>query len=233
MPGKFSRGKLNFPAWGFPVLALSASLLAHAVWLIPPQHHPAPASSPPTIKLYAYPNLDTSVWSPTLFSLPSALGFSGAMRPSTSNVLPPLKSPVRISQLTPVNIEILFPEPVIKEKIQLQTLLPITVPPTGFAADSVPEIYAWRLEVLDAPDIRLELNRLPGVPPFQGGVVLTGTMTFDPGGQVQSLLLDPPVMYPDLRPQIIRSLRRVRRLRGNGTQRIRFRFAYAPVEEAR
>lgn len=231
MPGEFPIRKSNFPSWCLPILALSASVLVHALWLIPPQKQPDVQVKSQALRLYAYPNLDTRVWSPTLFSLPSSLGFSGAIRQNTSNVLPPLKSPVRINHPTPLQMEAMFPDPGLRTELNLQTRLPVTLQLTEKTSTRPDMVYAWRLDTPEHPDIRLELNRSPGIPPSEGPVVITGTLVFDPGGQVKSLLLDPPMLYPDLRPQVIRSLRRVRRLNGSGSQRLRFRFAYVPVEE--
>ena len=231
MSDKFPIGKPRFPSWGLPLLAVVLSLLVHALWLISPQKQPELQPKPQIVRLYAYPNLDTRVWSPTLFSLPSSLGFSGAIRQNTSNVLPPLKSPVRISHPTPLQIEAMFPDTGIQREPSLRNRLPVTVQPMERTPAAKDLVYAWKLDTPDHPDILLELNRAPGIPPSEGPVVITGTLVFDPGGQVQSMMLDPPVLYPGLRPQVIRSLRRVRRLNGSDTQRIRFRFAYVPAEE--
>lgn len=231
MPEKFPIGKPSFPSWGLPILALSLAVLVHGLWLVAPQYPPEIAARPHKVRLYAYPNLDTRVWSPTLFSLPSSMGFSGAMRQNASNVLPPLKSPVRISRPTEVSMDLLFTEPVLQNELPLRSNLPVTLPPIALPVESAAWGYVWQLDALNGPKSQLEINRLPVSPPGGGPLVVTGTFDFDRGGQVQSLILDPPALSPDLRTQVIRALRRVRQIKPAAPRRVRFRFAYVPAAE--
>jgi hypothetical protein len=105
--------------------------------------------------------------------------------------------------------------------------------PLETTPENVPANYQWRFQVLEGEHADLELNRLPGIPPNGRVMVVKGSMSFDENGQVDSLFLDSPSSMGALRPQIIRSLRRIRRLGPKRSSHIRFRFDYAPVEDSR
>ncbi len=229
MPGRFPVGKPKYPAWILPILALSLSVTVHALWLLPPQELPPQQPPPKESRLYAYLNLDARTWSPTLFSLPSSLGFSGAIEQNASNVEPPLKSPVQLTRLEPVNLTELFDDAVLHPPLAMRSNLPITVFTKSESALRPEFPSVWRLKVLEGPPSKLELTRLPPEP-SSGSVVVSGAMTFDQGGQLTSLILDPVDLPPNLRSDIVRVLRRVRREGSKTEARIRFRFAFAPAE---
>ncbi|MGA0369714.1 MAG: hypothetical protein ACO3N7_09730, partial [Kiritimatiellia bacterium] len=191
MAGRFPIGKPRFPSWGLPLLAVSLTLMVHALWLVFPQPRPVPAPEPRSVRLFAYPNLDARTWSPTLFSLPSSLGFSGAIRPNSNNVRPPLQSPLSLIDSAPLDLSRIFPEPGLKYDPPREWLLPVTsaayTDPLPFSKNTP---YVWTLKVLEGV-ADLELNRLPPSPGDKLTLVLTGEMTFDAGGQITSLFLDP------------------------------------------
>ncbi|MDF3128902.1 hypothetical protein P0Y35_06820 [Kiritimatiellaeota bacterium B1221] len=222
-------GKPKYPSWILPILAVSLSLTVHALWLLPPQALPPAQPAPQESRLYAYLNLDARTWSPTLFSLPSSLGFSGAIEQNASNVEPPLKSPVQLTRLEPVNLSLLFDDAVLHPPLAMQSQLPVTVYSDHRPASKPAFPSVWRLQVLEGPSSKLELSRLPPEP-SGGSVVVTGDMTFDQGGQLTSLILDPMDLPENLRSDIVRVLRRVRREGSQIEARIRFRFSFAPSE---
>lgn len=229
MTGKFPMGKPRSSSWGVPFLAVSLTVIVHVVWLVIPQKEMTLRPEPKGVRLYAYPNLDARAWSPTLFSLPSSLGFSGAIRKNTNNVLPPLKSPLKLTTLSPVDLTALFPEPGLEKVMPVRSRLPVTVRVDSPEELAEPPSFVWTLQVLEGKGSRLELNRLPAPPADGNALVLNGVMTFDPAGQITSLFLEPNSLKGSTRAQIIRALRRVRRS-GEATEgRIRFRFAYQPA----
>lgn len=230
MPGRFPLGKPKSPSWVLPVLALSLAVMAHAVWLLVPQ--PAISLRKPVkaIRLYAYPNLDTQAWSPTLFSLPSPLGFSGAIRQRTSNVIPPLTSPVVLNQTFPFNMEDVFPDPGMKSNPDNSTALPVMVDPSRAFPEEESRPFEWSFRASKGRSADFELTRLPDAPPHGKVMVVTGIILFDLNGQVMSLLFDSPDSLGQMRPQILRSLRRLRWLTGGKESLVRFRFEYTPVE---
>lgn len=231
MPGRFPVGKPRLPSWALPLLAVTVSFILHALWLIFPQPPPPPGPKPTFFSLVAYPNLNARTWSPTLFSLPSSLGFSSAIRQKTSNVLPPLQSPVNLASIEPVDLGAIFPESGLESPLNMRTRLPVTVSSAPPAVPPVQPAFSWRLQVLEGPLSDLELTRLPPPPVSANPLVITGVMSFDTAGQVRSLFLDPQSLAPELRTQVLRALRRVRRNGELKEARIRFRFTYLPVEE--
>ncbi|WFB37388.1 hypothetical protein P3T73_06400 [Kiritimatiellota bacterium B12222] len=233
MSGRFPVGKPKLPAWSLSMMALLLAFMVHALWVVIPQPHLHRETVVPKGKLYAYPNLDTQRWSPTLFSLPSPLGFSGAIRQREPNVLPPLKSSLILHSPSVVNLDDFFETPGLDIPLSPVSHLPITVYSEAKVLPQPVLSFSWRLTILDGDDLDYEMVRLPGPPQSARAVVLHGTMTFDASGQVSSLILDPPLLPQETRSAVLRSLRRVRRLKGEGETRIRFRFAYEPEPEGK
>jgi|GEM_PF-1589444 len=233
MPGRFPVGKPKLPSWALPLLALSLTLMVHGLWLVIPQPKLVHIKSSQKIRLYAYPNLDTQAWSPTLFSLPSPLGFSGAIRKSSTNIVPPLQSPVVLNKAYPLKMTDVFPDPGLQSPLNFSGELPITIYPSTPLQVAPIQKSQWRFRVLEGSESEFELSRLPGAPLNRKTMVITGSMSFDGNGQVQTLVLDNPTQAGDLRPQLLRSLRRIRQRTPQENSHIRFRFDYSPVEISR
>lgn len=224
MSVRFSEGKSTITPWGLPILSMAFALLVHAMWLVMPQPWISPVEPGKPVRLVAYSNLDSQVWSPTLFSLPSSLGFSGVMRQRTSSVVPPLKTPLKVTM--PYDFqprtyfkshEITLPDPA--EAFQ-STSREIRGPSPVAVRES-----RWILRNVGG-DIKIELTRQPPAVSSGKPVVMTGVLEFDAAGQVKSLIVDPELPPEPWRSEMLHSLRRARIPRGVGPVSIRFRFGY-------
>lgn len=209
---------------GLPLFSLAFALLLHAVWLVVPQPRVAPVQPGMPMRLVAYPNLDSQVWSPTLFSLPSSLGFSGVMKQRSSNVVPPLQTPLQVKAAYDFHPKAYF------------NSREITLPdaPDGFKPASPgiqastreePMEFSWTIRN-SGDGVDIELTRQP--PPVTPGkpMVMTGVLSFDAAGQVISLIVDPVGPPEPWRSEMLQSLRRSRIRRGVGPVSLRFRFGY-------
>lgn len=212
------------PIWGPPLLSMTFALALHALWLVIPQPRIPRVKPNKTVRLIAYSNLDSRVWSPTLFSLPSSLGFSGVIKQRSSNVVPPLKTPLQVTMAYDFqprdyfkNRDILFPES--------STRFETTTRGLGRSPSTISEESGWVLRNVEG-GVQMELTRQP--PPISSGnpVIMTGVLEFDAAGQVKSLIVDPVTPPEPWRSEMLQVLRRARISRGAGPVVIRFRFGY-------
>lgn len=204
------------------------ALLVHGLWMSLSLRSPQAAAPPSPPQVTAYFRELPGGWSPTLFSLPSPAGFSGAMRENAVRTAPPLQSPLALTE----SIRLPLPDQewflresgaIPRPDTALQTVqFPFTPP-----AVTVEE--GWSLRFPDYPELEVRLSRLPGQTPERLPFGLTGEMSFDASGRLTSLVVDPSPQQDPLLPGVNRVLRRVRVPEATPEERMRFRFWYTPT----
>lgn len=215
-----------------PGLALAVALLFHLIWaLLPFPSATMPETPPPPARLTMVSEARGMAWSPTFFSLPTAIGFSGVMRRETQVVLPPLDSPVDLSLHHPLDPLDVFPPAVLPPPERLAALAPIT--PESTVTDPIlpPPSFRWTLRLEGADDLRLLSFRPPRVPSPPTSRRMTGAVEFDRHGQVTHLVMDPGSLSDSLRAEAATALRLARVQRGRGPVRARFELVLEPREE--
>lgn len=226
MPRRYPVGKPLLPARAVSGVALLAALLAHGLWLAPRLETPRAAAPPSVPGLTAYSGRGSQVWSPILFSLPSSIGFSGAIKPGTVNILPPLQSPLDLRARLELNPSELF------APAELPPLPGASEPPpvivsadkTGRETDGPPR---WTLSSPGSAEAGFMNARFPPLPEDRAPLVLTGQFRFDRYGQVASLVVDPPAPPAAYPPELLGALWRIRLPRNaEPERRLRFRLAY-------
>lgn len=214
------------------LVSLLTAVLLHALWLMMPWSRPLrPSEPPPRTVLNFQPESTGFLWSPTLFSLPTSLGFSGARdRQSQTVAMPPLESPLDLSMpMSSMPMDLLPPA-----ASPMQRMTPRFAPLTSETAELPPESrpgpHRWTLTFTseDAPE--LLVFRPPRIPVSPVTLKISGVMHFDEHGQVKHLLVDPPGPPTPLRQETLQSLRLARIPRGLGPVRTRFALNLQPQE---
>ncbi|MCC5850552.1 MAG: hypothetical protein JJU29_20895 [Verrucomicrobia bacterium] len=214
------------------VISVLTALFLHALWLMMPLSKPQrPATSPTRTVLNFQPESTGFLWSPTLFSLPTSMGFSGARdRQSQTVAMPPLESPLDLAMsldLAPAN---LLPSPTLPMQSMQPRFAPLTPAAEEFPPESRSGPYRWRLSFTSDEAPELQVFRPPRIPLSPVTLNITGVMHFDEYGQVSHLLVDPPGPPPPLRQELLQSLRLARIQRGLGPVRARFQLNLQPEE---
>ena len=209
------------------ICSISLALLFHALWLSLRLSTPEPQSfNPPPVVSAFFRELPGS-WSPTLFSLPSPTGFSGAMKKNNLHTAPPLESPldltgsVRLS-MPDLSLSQELNRSFAPEESRLKTL-GFSIQPSQ--PDRVPE---WSFVFLDDPEIESRLSRLPQEVPERIPFELNGEMTFDESGRLLSMIMEPTSFQDPVAGEAIRILRRIQAPEAPAERRMRFRFSYLP-----
>ena len=218
------------PARQLPLLiSFLMALLVHGLWTSVSLRSPQPAAPPSPPQVTAYFRELPGGWSPTLFSLRSPAGFSGAMRENAVRTAPPLQSPLALTE----SIRLPLPDESFflresgelpRTDTQLQTLhFPFSPPAVTL------EEPGWSLRFPDHPELEIRLSRLPETVPARVPFGVTGEMTFDASGRLASLVLDPALRQDALIPEVNRVLRRVQVPTASPGKRMRFDFRYTPA----
>lgn len=216
-----------FSDQGLLLLSFGAAVLLHALWGMMPISMPAAAEEEDPPQVTAYIQALPGGWSPTLFSLPSITGFSGAMKQDRFETAPPLQSPLELTE----EIRIHAAGPIDEASAPSLSLgRPTHVRSVLLPAPAVPEPASsgWRLSFPLLPDRSVRLSRLPARRPQSGSLDLSGDVQFDASGRVQSLVVHPPVPSGD--PAVQEAVRALRRVRVDNSvqagQPYRFQFRY-------
>jgi hypothetical protein len=212
-----------------PLIAVTVSLVVHGLWALLPFPQLEPVSYIPPPPLRAIPNLDTHVWSPTLFSLPSPVGFSAVLKSMPEPAPAPLQSPLQLLSAYVLDLNGLFPTnglpPLSSGRPPLAAVFPPARPAPSLTARS------WELRSHAGAELPVQLTRLLPAPPDGRTLVLTGSLRFDRTGQVETLRLDPPAPAPpEFARDLAAALRRSRLPRGMGPADYVFRLAYVQPE---
>lgn len=198
----------------------------HGFWLSVSLESPPQTSRPHPTRVTAYFEELPGGWSPTLFSLPSPTGFSGAMKENRLRTAPPLQSPLTLTEdiRVPVPKFSLRPEAVLEmpRDVEGYVIPPYTVP--GKTASAVER---WSLVFPEDPRLEARLSRLPQERPEILPYTISGEMAFDASGRLASLLVDPSSQEDPADISIIRTLRRVRAPLAPPGRWIRFSFTYS------
>jgi len=207
------------------------AVIAHGLWWLVPQPVTEAAAVHAPKQLIVYPDQGPQVWSPTLFSLPSTLGFSGVMQRGPEERDPPLQSPLRLEVHRPLQPGSLFPRPDLPPPPRIERHGAEFSPPVPAPREPASR-FVWTLRVSTpgAPSEEIELTRLPPAVDPPTVLVMKGELLFDSGGQVRSVLVDSGGPEEPWRGRMTRALRRTRLPRGTGDRRLRFRLSYEPEE---
>ena len=234
MTGRAGRRRSSVSDGAWLLLSFAGALVFHAAWLAIPLGRPAsrPLPEPPTVT--ALVERIPGGWSPTLFSLPSVTGFSGAMKQDRFQTLPPLQSPLNLTG----TVKVPFPEASFWDPVPLalppSSSLPLSAQLELPDAQPPASMPMWSLELPDLALAPLRLSRRPEQEPSVPRLDLTGEIAFSEGGRVSSLVVHPPVPRDPAVQGMIRVLRRVR----SGSdypvhQPLRFRFSYRSGDSSR
>lgn len=226
MSRKYPVGNPLLPAWAVSGVAALVSLLAHGVWLAPRLETPAAGEPGPVPAITAYSGRESQVWSPILFSLPSSIGFSGAMKQGGINILPPLQSPLDLRERLGLNPSELFPSAELPTLPGASYVPPITASGVNVKPD-VENSARWTLSSPGSGEQGFLNVRFPPLPVDQAPLVLTGEFCFDRYGQVNALMVDPPAPPGAYHSEILNTLWRVRLPRNEERERrLRFRLVF-------
>ena len=222
-----SQTALRVSDWGRVAFSLFLAAGVHACWLLMDLSSPEPGDPAPLPQVVAFSSQTAGGWSPTLFSLPSLTGFSGAMRDQSLQSAPPLVSPLRLTE--DIRYERNPPEMSLPEldagRVPFSDSVLSRV--TGEAEPSGLE-PGWQLSFPDGNALEVEWSRVPAGVPEDGGFELVGEISFDESGRVSSLLLHPPLPEDPVTSEAMQTLRRIRSLEEKPSQQVRFRYRYQP-----
>lgn len=212
------------------LICFGLAAAAHVLWLLTPLEYPQPPVRKEAPVVTAYVRELPGGWSPTLFSLPSPTGFSGAMKEESFHTVPPLQSPLRLTEsLRASPPEVNLPEqPMTWGERRTPTPLETVLPPPDSAAP--PERAGWRVDFLNGPDTEVRITRLPGETPQNGKLELSGEVSFDVSGRVSSLLVHSTKKQDASVREAVNALRRMRAPDAPPDYRFRFRFSYRQPE---
>lgn len=206
--------------------SFSLALVLHGFWFSISLESPQSIDRPTPARVTAFFEELPGGWSPTLFSLPSPTGFSGAMKDNRLRTAPPLQSPLDLTESIriPVPKFSLRPESTLEmpRNIRGRALLSTPLP-----AMATPGREKWSISFPDAPELEPRLSRLPENTPENVPFRVSGSMSFDASGRLVSLLVDPASQEDAADLNSIHVLRRVQVSNATPGEWVRFHFTFA------
>jgi len=229
MAQSFPIGNPRIPGWLLPPCCFLVAVGCHLLWLglkaelrLPVPGREAPALTTVT-------STQWKDWTPVLFSLPTAKGFSSVLGRVEADVLPPVTSPLDLTDRLDLDLRDRFDSPgetslslpKVEERPVTTRLLPMH--------SSRPSASAgWQMRALSRPELRLQFERDPRLRNPQRALRIAGEMTFDSFGQLSSLILDPGSGHNGWVEQLLPDLRQVRLDAGVSSVSTRFILEYVP-----
>jgi len=212
------------------LLGLAGALLLHGGWLLMPLPELRPREGFPLASIHLLSETPPWVWTPTIFSLPTRFGFSGAMYRDTSIVEPPLESPVDLSVSSWLHEEGPRPPPELPPPADTPAFGLLTPVPAESPAPTEPQVLRWSLVFPEQSLTPLSGFRPPQAPTLTRAVHLEGALEFDEFGMVSHVLLARNPLNDAERREVLRSLRSHRIPRGLPPARHNFRLSYLPED---
>jgi hypothetical protein len=170
-------------------------------------------------------------WTPVLFSLPTSRGFSSLLDGSSTDIIPPLASPLQLTS----RYELEDVPATASQRLSSDWLqdLPVLQPVTSLIPAWEPEpkrtVSGWRMTALDAPEVGLWFYRDARLENPQRAIRLEGEIEFDAFGQVSFLALDPGETAREWIMQILPDIRKVRIPMDQGGLSTRFCLEFVPA----
>lgn len=223
--------RIGWPTFPFGVLL---ALTAHLLWAMMPVSTPGPRPDPGNAQLTFWTeDQGTLPWTPTLFSLPSGMGFSGVIpRERDRLVVPDITSRLDLRPRVEIRPLALLPELTASPEPFTPRFLPLSTRSWEIPAPTVSPRFDWEFQLrdrlTDAP-LAFQSLRKPVVPEPAGTVRVTGVMRFNAHGQVSHLILDPPGPDGAMRREILRNLRLVQIQTPGTPVETRFELSLLPV----
>lgn len=216
----------------FPLgLSLVIASLLHLIWFSIPINVPQKTTmaQPPVVT--AFLRELPGGWSPTLFSLPSPTGFSGAIKQSDLQVAPPLQSPLHLTESIRLSSTALpptasspFPSFSDTQTGVFSSIFPFPEPePTA--------VSGWLFQLEEEVPFDVRISRLPQRVPDEVHFEVRGQIFFDESGRLESLLIDPPHRDTQVFQEAVQVLRRLQAPNSDAGRPYRFRFSYTTFRE--
>ena len=229
MAQSFPIGKPRLPGWLLTPFCLVVAVGGHVLWLgmevemrPPPPGRDAPALTTVT-------STQWKDWTPVLFSLPTSKGFSSVLGRVEADVLPPVTSPLKLTERFDFDAREWFDNGVDRSvSLPQPDDRPITTEPLPLRTPSPDGVVGWRMSAPGRPEVQLRFYRDPRLRNPERALRIEGEMRFDSFGQLSSLILEPGSGHHGWVDQLLPDLRQVRVDAGTGDLSTRFRLEYFP-----